>query len=150
MSLVQKATECSFNVIPPLLVFESALNEIGDERAPLASSDTLVKPRDNVVWERYVYSHVLTIARVKLGLEGLAESLVSPARRAWRVLASRYRRTVLRTCEKSALPSMDSLKNNTPKGTRFDGARTTTQAAQMRGASVSGTQSSSPRLRMLI
>lgn len=93
MSLVLKATECSFNVIPPLLVFESALNEIGDERAPLASTDTLVKPRDNVVWERYVYSHVLTIARVKLGLEGLAESFISLARRAWDILFEYSRRT---------------------------------------------------------
>ena len=62
MADIIEGTERCLYVVPPPLVVETAANELRDERAPTPSADASVEVRDQRVVQRYVQSHVLTIA----------------------------------------------------------------------------------------
>lgn len=62
VALVGDGTERGLDVVPPTLVIEPATNQLRDERAASPTPGTLIELGNELVIDRNVQSHVLTIA----------------------------------------------------------------------------------------
>ncbi len=67
MTVVRELPESPFDVGPTPFVFETTPNQLGDERTASPRTGTVIEFGDEVIVERYVQTHVITLAHTRSG-----------------------------------------------------------------------------------
>ncbi len=77
MAFVLEPPDGRLNFIPAPFIVKPRFNEICNERTPFTSTNASIKLGDEVIGERYVYSHGLRIAHRSRGGRRLPASIAT-------------------------------------------------------------------------